>query len=87
MFAAPHRCKTADLESSDPHYVSEMLRSRIAHRRAAGMHERAAIVDDRAAVLMDVQNRPQRAVELRRSAADHRAVATEERRQAADYNP
>jgi hypothetical protein len=80
-------CRLAGVESRDPRYVSELLRGRIAHRRAAEAHERAAIVDERAASLMEVQNRPQRASELRRSAVEHRAAAAEERRTAAEYIP
>ena len=49
------------------------------------MHERAAIVDDRTASTVDGQQ-PERASELRASAAEHRLAAAEERRMAGELN-
>jgi hypothetical protein len=74
------------MELGDAQYVSEMLRSRTAHRRAAEAHERAALVDDRAAQRLQAQDRPDRAIELWRSAVEHRAAAAKERERAADYS-
>jgi hypothetical protein len=49
------------------------------------VHERAAIVAVRTASVVDCQQ-PERASELRASAAEHRVAAAEERRMAGELN-